>query len=337
MYGYAGSSAVASQVTQWAPPAPSTNPGGPAGQAAAVGQATGTSAVTNTQTVLSQLTSAVPTALQSLASPTWSTSAPSGLLGSLIGPGSQFQTFLGPINSYFAPIGSGIGSAGVSTSSGSWGSAHAAATEIISTQGQLGDTQGLITSMQGQILGRLDQLGTVAALGPAASAGLERAGFVGGLSVPQSWAAAAPAIRTVAAAAPATSLSAAAEVWAGSPGSLFSEMALASMAGRAIGGSASMGGRAASKKPGESTDYRTGIAATFGGVATGANKCYPGGDFTNTDHSEGQLLEQVSKRYPGIFALLDALCSPNERSTEPSFAKLDREIIAFVRRFGATE
>jgi hypothetical protein len=38
---------------------------------------------------------------------------------------------------------------------------------------------------------------------------------------------------------PATSLGATHEVFAGSPGSLFSEMALASMAGRAIGGTSS--------------------------------------------------------------------------------------------------
>ncbi len=344
MYGYAGSAATATQVTPWAPPPPTTSPGGLAGQAAAVSQATGTWAATNTQTVLSQLTSAVPAALQSLASPISSTSVPSGLLSSLIGPGSQFQTFFGPINSYFAPIGAGIGSAGVAVGSGSWNSAHAAATEIINTQGQLVDTQGQISGMQGQIsgmqgqiLGRLNQLGTVPAAGPVVSAGLGRAGSIGGVSVPQGWAAAAPAIRTVAAALPASSLGAAPEIWAASPGSLFSEMALASLAGRAIGGTASMGGRAGSKKLGDSTDYRAGIAATFGGVVARTNMGYPVRDCTETDHGDGQLLEQVAKRYPGIFALLDALGSPNGRSTEPSLAKFEREILGFVRRFTAAD
>jgi hypothetical protein len=59
----------------------------------------------------------------------------------------------------------------------------------------------------------------------------------------EGWAAAAPAIHPVAAALPGTSLGAAAEIEASSSGSLFSEMALASMAGRAIGGTASMGRR----------------------------------------------------------------------------------------------
>lgn len=61
--------------------------------------------------------------------------------------------------------------------------------------------------------------------------------------MPQGWAAAAPAIRPVAVALPATSVSAAAAGSVGSPGSLFSEMALASMAGRAVGGTVSPGGR----------------------------------------------------------------------------------------------
>jgi hypothetical protein len=79
-----------------------------------------------------------------------------------------------------------------------------------------------------------------AALGPAeapaVTAGLGRAPSVGRLSVPQAWTVAAPEIRLAAMTLPATSLGAAPEVFAGSPGSLFSQMALASMAGRAIVG-----------------------------------------------------------------------------------------------------
>src|SRR3984885_13637845 len=49
MYGYAGSSGSATTLTPLTPPAPTTNPGGLGGQEAAVAQATGTSAATNTQ------------------------------------------------------------------------------------------------------------------------------------------------------------------------------------------------------------------------------------------------------------------------------------------------
>lgn len=87
---------------------------------------------------------------------------------------------------------------------------------------------------------RFDQLG---ATGPAVSASLGRSTPVGVLSVPPAWTAAAPAIRLAAVALPATSLSAAAEGFTAGPGGLFSEMALAGMAGRAIGGTAGLGRR----------------------------------------------------------------------------------------------
>lgn len=172
---------------------------------------------------------------------------------------------------------------------------------------------------------------------PALSAGLGRAASVGGLSVPASWATAAPAIRATALELPAASLGAVPEAWAGSSGNVFSQMALAGMAGRAIGGTASMGTRAVSKKLGDSTNYRTGIAATFGGVVAPANKGYRAGGITDTAHGDGQLLKQVAEQYPGVFALLNALCSPSASSTEATLAKLEREISSFARSFTATE
>jgi PPE-repeat protein len=66
MYGYAGNSAAASVLATFTQPAEVTNPGGQASQAAAVAQATGAA---GTQETLSQLTSVVPNALQSLSSP----------------------------------------------------------------------------------------------------------------------------------------------------------------------------------------------------------------------------------------------------------------------------
>jgi PPE-repeat protein len=243
MYGYADSSASATTLTPFTPPAPATNPGGLASQTAAVAQATGASAPTNTQTVLSQLTSAVPTALQGLASPLQPTSAAASSTSGLLGILQSLGFNLG------GDVRTGLGAGGLSTASGSWGSAtyaHAAASQ---TDADLISTQDQIAGMEGRIMNRFDQLGAATAVGsagsaglgaPAAvSAGLGRAALVGGLSVPPGWTAAAPAIRLAAAALPATSLGATPEVFAGSPGSLFSEMALASMAGRAIGGTSS--------------------------------------------------------------------------------------------------
>jgi PPE-repeat protein len=244
MYGYAGASASATTLTSFIPPPQSTNPGGLGGQAAALAQATGTSAATNLQTMLSQLTSAVPTALQGLASPLASTSAaasPAAGLGILqsLGLASPLSGLTGILQtlgitspaSLLEPTSVGLASSELTTSIGAWNSAAQGDAEI------LDDTSDL-THMEDRIMSRFDKLGAV---GSTASAGLGQAPSIGALSVPPGWAGAAPAIRLAAVALPATSLGAAPEVFAGSPGSLFGEMALASMAGRAIGGTVSPG------------------------------------------------------------------------------------------------
>src|SRR5271168_4097758 len=69
MYSYAANSAAAAVLRPFTQPAQTTNPTGQIGQAAAVAQATGTTAGTGTQDMLSQLMSTLPPALQGLASP----------------------------------------------------------------------------------------------------------------------------------------------------------------------------------------------------------------------------------------------------------------------------
>jgi hypothetical protein len=70
------------------------------------------------------------------------------------------------------------------------------------------------------------------------SAVTARAGTIGSLSVPQNWASAVPAVRTVAAEMDATAVDAAPEMASiGNPG-MFGQTALSSLAGRALGGSA---------------------------------------------------------------------------------------------------
>src|ERR1700722_438207 len=85
MYGCGGTSAAASTLGPFPAPPSITNPSGGANQAAAVAQAAGTSTGAGVQSTLSQLTSAVPTALQSLASPAATSAAPSltTLLGNM--------------------------------------------------------------------------------------------------------------------------------------------------------------------------------------------------------------------------------------------------------------
>jgi PPE-repeat protein len=237
MYTYAGTSATAIQLTPFTSPLPIASPGGLSGQAAALAQATGMSEANNTQTLLSQLTSEVPAALQGLASPlqpisaaTPSTSALTGILQNL--------GLTSPL-SYVSPP---MESAGLSSTYGAWGSATHADAANISTQDQ-------IAGMEARIMARLNQLGPVAAVGSAGSAGLGVGGgpatasadlgaaaSVGRLSVPQGWAAAAPPIRLAAAALPGAGAGAASEVEAGGSGNLLSEMVIASVAARTMGG-----------------------------------------------------------------------------------------------------
>ena len=95
MYGYASQSAAATQLTPFTVPAQTTNAGGTAAQSAAVTAAAGMGA----QSTLAQLTTAVPTTLQSLASAGSTTSTStgsaglSGIVNSLTGDGSGSGLF----------------------------------------------------------------------------------------------------------------------------------------------------------------------------------------------------------------------------------------------------
>ncbi|UQX10104.1 PPE family protein, SVP subgroup [Candidatus Mycobacterium methanotrophicum] len=246
MYGYAGSSASATMLTPFTPPAPTTRPSALAGQAATVGQSAGTSATTNTSAVLSQLTSAAPTVLQEFATGApWTSAAPlatSGLAGILESLG---------LTSPLTYAGTGLAGSELATASGAWASASDADNMIIGTHFQLADTHEFIATtldringVEGQILNRLGQVGPVGAVGSAVSAGMGEATSVGALSIPLGWTTAAPAIKLAAAALPAASPSVALEAFAANPGSLFGQMALASVVGQTAGNAVSPGRRA---------------------------------------------------------------------------------------------
>ncbi len=95
MYGYAGNSAAATRLASFTGPQQIANPSATTAQSAAVTQAATTSAGTG-QSTLSKLTSAVPNALQTMASPS-SSSSTTGLSSLLSGwnpfaPGSANDT-----------------------------------------------------------------------------------------------------------------------------------------------------------------------------------------------------------------------------------------------------
>jgi PPE-repeat protein len=235
MYGYAGQSAAAAQVTPFASPAATTNPGGTAAQTAAFSSATGNSAATSSHQILQQLTSSMPSSLQSLASPTAaaSTAAPTetlfqSLYAFIFGTStlptnlSAFITSYSPYASFFyntegLPYFSvGMGNFGVqmAKSLGMLGGAPAAAGAGAATGG-LGGLGGMLGGGGGG----------AAAGGAGVAAGLGNAGSVGKLAVPPSWIGGAP-LAAPHAPLPMSSVSAAPE-GAGGSGNLLGGMPLA--------------------------------------------------------------------------------------------------------------
>jgi PPE-repeat protein len=191
MYGYAGQSAAATQVTPFASPAATTNPAGTAAQSAAVSSATGTSAATSSQTILQELTSSMPTSLQSLSSPTSAaTNTPFQNLWSFLFGTTVIATNLSALVTSYSPYAALFynteGLPYFSVGMGNFG------TQIAKSAGMLGGA--LPAAIPPPALGGLGGLG--AALGGGAAHSVSAisggAGAVGKLAVPASWAGAIP-------------------------------------------------------------------------------------------------------------------------------------------------
>jgi PPE-repeat protein len=228
MYGYAGSSAAATQLTPFAVPVQNTNPAALVVQSAAVSQATGTAAGASTQSTLSQLTSAVPSALQSLASPASSATSSSGLsnlfssdLWNQFGPNANIWNTI--FSSGFYMPSNTLGAFTGLMTSGAGGAAADAAGEAA------GAAAGEAASGLGAAASELPGVAGLGGLGSAVSAGMGQAASIGPLSVPPSWAAATPAISPLSSALGSTPLSAPPAVATGLPG-----MPLASAAGNGV-------------------------------------------------------------------------------------------------------
>jgi PPE-repeat protein len=210
MYGYAGSSAAASTLTPFEQPEQTTNPAGSAGQAASVAQAvaSGTGAQTADQVI-----SAVPTALQGLASPISQAAAglnavpaaPGDILAALLNfldgaDGNAIGTFLNSsfVNGFISAgyVAPGILEPAVTATMADVNAVAVAAAPDATALPGMGSGAGNALSLP---------LGTAAiglpALQPASgaagltafggvSAGTNQAALVGRLSVPQAWTAA---------------------------------------------------------------------------------------------------------------------------------------------------
>jgi PPE-repeat protein len=252
MYGYAGSSAAATQLTPFTGPTQNTTPGALAGQSAAVAQAAATPAGTGTQS-LSQLVTTMPTTLQGLASPASATSSTSsasstglgGILGLLTG-GSSGNSSLDNLWSQFGPnanIWNTIFSSGFYMPSNTIGaftslmgnSAGQAAGDAAGAAAS--DAAGAAGGLAGP-LGGLGNLGGLGGLGSGVSAAMGKAASLGPLSVPSSWTAVAPTASPIASALGGTPLTGPPAVAAGMPG-----VPLAGVPGRGAAGAAGMDSR----------------------------------------------------------------------------------------------
>jgi PPE-repeat protein len=195
MYGYAGASAAATTVTPFNPPPPTTNPAATGTQAAAVTQAAASPAGA-TQNMLSQ----VPAALQSLGS-----AANQGVANALDNPWiTDFETVSQALGGYAGGF-SGVLAAIAGpcfTSLPPVDAGIVGALAFGATSAKAATTASAVSAPEGALKGLAGSLGG----GGGVSAGLGKAATVGALSVPQSWAAASPAIRLAATALPAAGL-----------------------------------------------------------------------------------------------------------------------------------
>ncbi|MEZ0364641.1 PPE family protein [Mycobacterium sp. pUA109] len=254
MFGYADAAAAATQLTPFTSPPQTTNDSGVETQSVAVAQATGTSASSNVQTQLSQLISQVPNTLQSLTTNATSTSASSPLESLISALESDLESSLSSLSSIINTV------AGPYTPIGIAGNFFRTWWSISSMIPGLG---GAVQSVPSTLTAKT----VTGALGPLASAELSgapalqpaglgggavsgamsRAGLVGSLSVPTNWAAATPAVQTMAKVSASAGLDAAPAIAAEGQEALFSEMAASSLAGRAFGATAgrAVGGVAA--------------------------------------------------------------------------------------------
>lgn len=308
MYGYAGQSASAAQLTPFASPPPTTNSG--AGQSAALAQAAGTAPM-NAQSTLSQLISAMPQTLHGLAAPAAAADPPS------------LATLLSEINS--SPLAGALGDiefvtkgirpandAFLSTSMG-----------LVAAARTINDTA---VTVEPEIFSAVKGVGSLSAglstgvnaLNSAASAGVAQAGLVGGLSVPPSWAVATPTVRLAAAVLDSASAVATPAVAAQSAGNLFSQMGLASLAGGALGGTlpravsvtTARAGRPATDKDSKTPEKLKRVLAELSQKPESVQHWH-----TDKAHLQS-LLDQLSKN-PGVHAVHLSSAS-KKNTTQPS-------------------
>ncbi len=191
MYGYAGASSTASEVTPFTTPPQTTNPGGLATQVATAAQSAATSGGTDAETIMSsgpQLISGMPQALQSLSSPQALSAVASTATDTTSSSSSSSMSLLNELSTPMRLASMPMSMLSRLFTAGSTATAAKAATTAAN---ELGAAQSAgIGSGTGALT--LTGIGGIGAGAPAVSAGLGHATSVGALSVPTAWTGAAP-------------------------------------------------------------------------------------------------------------------------------------------------
>jgi PPE-repeat protein len=209
MYGYAGSSAAATQLTPFSQPAQTTNATGLAAQAAATAQASGTSAGTAGTTATSASSTSGLSWLDGILAPNSDTSTTglAGLLNDLDGAdGSLLGSFLN--NGTVANLSNAFTTSGLlnPTAFIDTVTCFSYLFPSMAGSGLASDVSGLAAGLGSGTAG-LGAAGLrgLGGLGAAVSAGVGQATPLGTLSVPGGWAAAAPGLSRIATELPGAS------------------------------------------------------------------------------------------------------------------------------------
>ena len=257
MYGYAGAATTASQLTPFTAAPATTNDTGQATQSAATAQSAAASSADGLSAFLTQLNTELtqfgtevstlsntldgyfPATSTTLAQLVASLGLPTSVTNAITLFNQALTTGANTISTYAAGPWSLLGFGSllknwwqVSISIPNLGVGIQGIGPLIHPTPIVGALSPLLHS--GLLSGSYGGAGNVGAL-----ASVGRAGTIGALSVPQNWASAVPAVRTVAAEMEAATAADAAPEMAsfGNPG-MFGQTALSSLAGRAIGGTA---------------------------------------------------------------------------------------------------
>ncbi|BBY34102.1 PPE family protein [Mycolicibacter minnesotensis] len=214
MYGYAGASAAATQLGVFASPPTTTDGDGLSAQPNSVASAAGSAVATTAQSLIA-----------GAAAPTSAGGELAEILATLT---NLINTIAGP----YTPI-------GVAGLLKSWWQVAISIPNLGTGIQSLGPflTPKIPTGLLAPLLSS-ELLTTSFTHLATPTAALGRAGLIGSLSVPQNWAAAVPAIRSVTTALDAGAVAAGPALAGEAQSAMFGEMALSSVVGRALGGGA---------------------------------------------------------------------------------------------------